>query len=318
MISPPAALAAELAGLAGEVGSSRLSAAVDRLGSAYRAGGVPGGALRDIDAAAYAVYRMPATYAAVRAALGQLAAVDPSFAPRTVVDLGAGTGAALWAVADLWPSVSSLHAVEQNPAMTEVGRRLLATGGPTEVRWQTSSMVAPSVPTADLVIAGYALGELDASDRDAVLAAVAADTVVVVEPGTPRGFATVRSVRDALVAAGRTVAAPCPHSVACPMTGSDWCHFAIRLPRSAAQRRVKGGELGYEDEKFSFVAASRRPVTPAAARILRHPQRRTGHVGLRLCGVDGATSDVIISKRNKELYRTARKADWGDEWPPRV
>ncbi|MGI8879215.1 MAG: small ribosomal subunit Rsm22 family protein [Jatrophihabitans sp.] len=317
MISPPAALAAELAALAGEVGSARLTAAVDRLGSAYRADGVPGGALRDVDAAAYGVYRMPATYAALRAALGQLAAADPSFAPRSVVDLGAGTGAALWAVADLWPSISSLHAVEQDPAMTEVGRRLAAAGALPDVDWQAGSVVAAALPAADLVIAGYALGELDAPDRDGVLAAVAADTVVVVEPGTPRGFTNVLAARGALIESGRSVAAPCPHSDACPMAGSDWCHFAVRLPRSAAQRRAKGGELGYEDEKFSFVAASRRPVTPAAGRILRHPQRRTGHVGLRLCGADRATSDVIVSKRNKELYRSARKADWGDEWPPR-
>ncbi len=314
MISLPASLAAALDGLAAEVGSARLTAAAARLGSAYRAAGVPDGALRDVDAAAYAVYRMPATYAAVRAALGQLVAADPSFAPRTVVDLGAGTGAALWAVTDVWPSVAAVHAVELDPAMSVLGRRLSA--ALPAVHWHASSMVGAQLPSADLVVAGYALGELPQDDASAVLASVGSDTVLVVEPGTPRGFATVRAVRGRLIESGRHVAAPCPHSAGCPMTGRDWCHFAVRLPRSAAQRRVKGGELGYEDEKFSFVAATRRPVTPAAGRILRHPQRRTGHVGLRICAADGTAVERIVSKRSKELYRAARKADWGDEWPP--
>jgi ribosomal protein RSM22 (predicted rRNA methylase) len=142
------------------------------------------------------------------------------------------------------------------------------------------------------------------------------ETVLVVEPGTPRGYATVLAARAGLVGAGMGVAAPCPQSGACPLAGPDWCHFSVRLPRTPALRRLKGGELGYEDEKFSFVAATRTSVTPAPGRVLRHPRRRGGHVILRVCGVDGTVTDPVVSRRAGAVYRAARKAQWGDAWPP--
>lgn len=62
------------------------------------------------DAAAYAVVRMPATFAAVSAALGHTRDVC---APevRTVLDAGAGTGAAEWAAAALFGSAERFTCV---------------------------------------------------------------------------------------------------------------------------------------------------------------------------------------------------------------
>ena len=117
-----------------------------------------------------------------------------------------------------------------------------------------------------------------------------------------------------MIAAGADLAAPCPHMAACPMAAlNDWCHFSERLDRSAAHRRAKGGELAYEDEKFSYVAASKIPATRAPSRIVRHPQRKPGHVILDLCTNDGLKRQTI-GKSNKEAWRAARKADWGDAW----
>ena len=167
----------------------------------------------------------------------------------------------------------------------------------------------------------YVLGELPAPDRESLVtrAAGAAQAVVVVEPGTPDGYARIIEARRLLLAAGFTVLAPCPHGGTCPVTGDDWCHFAARVSRSALHRQVKGGTLPYEDEKFSYVAALRTETAPppAAGRVVRHPQIRKGQVLLDLCLPGGALRRETVSKRHGDLYRAARDARWGDDWPPR-
>src|SRR5258708_21955953 len=97
----------------------------------------------------------------------------------------------------------------------------------------------------------YSLGESD--DASLLRAAWYASrkALIVIEPGTVAGFECVRKVRDQLIALGAHIAAPCPHANPCPMTGNDWCHFAARVERSSMHRRLKGGDLGHEDEKFS-------------------------------------------------------------------
>ena len=99
------------------------------------------------------------------------------------------------------------------------------------------------------------------------------------------------------------------------MRGSarDWCHFSQRLGRTALHRRLKSGELGYEDEKFSYVVASKLPVCKAAARIVRHPTVRKGHLELQLCAPGGLRKETVTRSQG-EKYKQARKAKWGEEW----
>jgi ribosomal protein RSM22 (predicted rRNA methylase) len=347
VIEIPPTLATALSALAGRWPRRELAAAAARLSSAYRADGAPGRPLRELDAAAYAVYRMPATYAAVRAALAAAQRRDPAWRPRSVCDLGAGTGAVAWAVADAFgggiASVSDdveagndhgfsvvIDAVERDPAMARIGQQM--SPATARVRWVVRDVTAPARPSAepggpgtgpDLAVLAYSLGELVAENRAAVVDGIAADadSVLIVEPGTPRGFATIVAAREALVRLGLHVLAPCPHSRPCPVEAPDWCHFAQRLPRSAAMRQLKGADLAYEDEKFSYVLVRRADVADvtesgaAAARIVRHPRHHGGHTGLRLCDPSGELRDVVVSKRDREAYRRARKAEWGHPWP---
>jgi ribosomal protein RSM22 (predicted rRNA methylase) len=167
----------------------------------------------------------------------------------------------------------------------------------------------------------YVLGELPAAARaDAVdrLAGASTGAVVVVEPGTPAGYARIMAARDRLIAAGWTIAAPCPHDGECPMRpAGDWCHFSTRLPRSGLHRQLKGGSLAYEDEKFSYVAAVRGEVAArCAARVVRHPLTRKGLVSLRLCTADDGLQTRPVSKRQGAIYRAARETSWGDCWDP--
>lgn len=179
------------------------------------------------------------------------------------------------------------------PAL-DLGRELASTQGELadSVRWERGRIGAHDTPEADLVTVSYVLKELTEADRAVVVdaaARAATGAVVIIEPGTPDGYARVIEARDRLIAAGFQVAAPCPHSAACPIVpGTDWCHFSARVARSSLHRQVKGGSLAYEDEKFAYVAATRFDPTPAEARVIRKPQTRKGQVLLDLCESKGA------------------------------
>jgi ribosomal protein RSM22 (predicted rRNA methylase) len=137
---------------------------------------------------------------------------------------------------------------------------------------------------------------------------------VVIEPGTPRGFGVVHAARAALIADGGKILAPCPHNGQCPMAArGDWCHFARRIPRTALHRQLKSGALGYEDEKFSYMAASRYDTDSVVSRIVRHPQKHSGHVLLTLCTRHGFEVRTV-ARSQVNAYPRARRAEWGEGW----
>ncbi|MEU2429995.1 small ribosomal subunit Rsm22 family protein [Streptomyces sp. NPDC007861] len=321
-----ATLPEALAGLLDGLPPNRAAQAVDRLIASYR-GDTPTDApvLRDrADVAAYAAYRMPATFEAVRSALAALRAATPAWVPATHTDVGGGTGAASWAVADAWPEGGHRTTVLDwaEPALA-LGRELAAGADSPALRaaqWRRARIgKGLELDPADLITISYVLKELTAADREELVAraAAAGQAVLVVEPGTPDGYERIIAARDRLIAAGLRVAAPCPHSAACPIVpGTDWCHFAARVSRSSLHRRVKGGSLAYEDEKFSYVAATRFPAAPAPSRVTRKPQIRKGQVLLDLCSADETLHRTTVTKRHGPDYRAARDTSWGDEWPP--
>ncbi|NEA87527.1 rRNA methyltransferase [Streptomyces sp. SID7958] len=322
-LTPADTLRSALAGLLDGLPPRQAAQAVERLISTYR-GATPTGApiLRDrADVAAYAAYRMPATFEAVRSALEAFADTVPDWAPGDHLDVGGGTGAAAWAVNATWGGERPVTVLDWAEPALAVGRELAASHPALKgVRWQRSRIgAALTLESTDLVTVSYVLNELTEADRAALVdaAAGAARTVVIVEPGTPDGYARVIEARDRLISAGFRVAAPCPHSDACPIVpGTDWCHFSARVSRSSLHRQVKGGSLAYEDEKFSYVAATRLPAVPAASRVVRRPQIRKGQVLLDLCEAPPSLRRATVTKRHGDQYRAARDTDWGDPWPP--
>ncbi|MCX5343936.1 small ribosomal subunit Rsm22 family protein [Streptomyces atratus] len=318
------ALRAALAGLLDGLPPKQAAQAVDRLIANYR-GTTPTDApvLRDrSDVAAYAAYRMPATFEAVRSALAALQEAAPDWVPATHTDIGGGTGAASWAVAGAWEGPRTTVLDWAEPALA-LGRELAAISGIPALRtaeWRRARIgTGLELAPTDLITVSYVLKELTADARAGLVdtAAAAAQAVVVVEPGTPDGYARIIEARDRLIAAGLKVAAPCPHNDACPIEpGTDWCHFSARVSRSSLHRQVKGGSLPYEDEKFSYVVATRFRTEPVRARVTRKPQIRKGQVLLDLCTRDEALQRSTVTKRHGELYRAARDIAWGDEWPP--
>jgi ribosomal protein RSM22 (predicted rRNA methylase) len=166
----------------------------------------------------------------------------------------------------------------------------------------------------DLVILAYALNELDAEVRQSVLTRLwraTADTLVIVEPGTPAGWQRILAARRQLIEAGAHVIAPCPHADECPLVPPDWCHFAARVARSRLHRQAKGAEVPWEDEKFSYVAVSRVSALCLGARVIARPRKASGRVTLKLCRPDGSAGDQLFSRRDGAPFKRAWRSDWG-------
>lgn len=286
---------------------AELASAARRLSEAYRRG-EPVRLHRRTDLAAYALTRMPATFAALSTVFAELPA-----APRSLIDFGAGPGTSLWAAQDVFDATPAATLIEQNTNWAEFAGQL---GLPTAT-WRHADLRrlerAPEVH--DLAVLSYVLNELSPADAARVLHQAwdaAGTALVLLEPGTPAGFARVLDARRQLIEWGAHIAAPCPHSGECPLQKPDWCHFAVRVDRTRAHRFAKGGELGYEDEKFSYVVATRSAPAVAASRVLRHPLHSAGKAELKLCTPTGLKT-LIAGKKHPD-WKQARKASWGDRW----
>jgi ribosomal protein RSM22 (predicted rRNA methylase) len=305
------------AALAG-VPLAALTAAAQALSQRYR-NEVRDGRLHVSDerlALAYIATRMPATYAAVRAAMTALAERRPDFAPQSLLDIGAGPGTVVWAAAEQWSGLRSATLVEASPAIRALGARLAAHSPPARITWRAGDLRG-GIPegTHDLVTLAYVLDELAPTERSAVVArlwSLTGDVLLIVEPGTTTGWQRILAARAQLIAAGAHLLAPCPHAQACPITAPDWCHFMARVARSRVHRLAKEAEVPWEDEKFVYLAASRAPAAGHTSRVLARPDGASGRVRLKLCRPDGDATSRLVTRREGDAFRHARRVTWGD------
>ena len=282
---------------------------------------------RDEEAAVYSLMRMPATFSAVSFALEKVCEMS-DFVPRSLLDAGAGTGGATFAANEFF-ALDSITCLEREPAMENIGKKLFSFGEDKairEARYIRADLVEEATKAndnskkyvSDLVISSYVLNEMSMEDRMKVVKWLWDNTekmLVIIEPGTPVGFANIRRIRDFLMEQGAYVCAPCPHMENCPVTGDDWCHFTVRVQRGKIHKMLKNADVPYEDEKFSYIAFSREPLKmDKCGRIMRHPITLKGRVELSICTSDGIYTKTVTKKDN-EAYKCAKKSDCGDIYP---
>ena len=284
------------------------------------------------DAKAYAAFRMPATFAAAYFAMKQIQECLPQWNPQTLLDTGAGPGTIMWAASSVWPTLQHMTLLEREESMIALGKKLAGYSSPPPIQnavWRkmditdllqssanTTKMNTGDTDTYDIVTASYVLGELRESNRESYIKSLWEATrgiLLLIEPGTPAGFARIRLAREQLMASDAAILAPCPCNISCPMTGGNWCHFSQRVSRSRLHKQVKSAEAPYEDEKFSFVTASRLEGYP----IQGHPQVRKGHIILECCTSEGLITKTV-TRKEKEKYRIAKDLIWGSAVPPDV
>jgi ribosomal protein RSM22 (predicted rRNA methylase) len=310
----PRSLVAAIEAEAVRAGMREVHVAAKQLSEGYRAGRQQ----RFHDPAARAAYlalRAPATWATCIHALRNLSTLDV----RSAADYGCGAGASSWALASTFPQLETLTMMDVERPMLELSQQLAPAIEQECYRRamrRAGSYLREEMQPADMTMLAWTLNELSNEEAERAVLRVWAQTkvaMVIVEPGMPVVFPRLLRWREMLLAAGAHLAAPCPGAYACPMQAPDWCHFTQRIERSSLQRRLRGGTLSYEDEKFSYLVFTRQPSNPATARIVRRPVHSKGLIQLSLCK-DSLIVNEGVRKADKDKFAQARKAEHGDGW----
>ncbi len=269
--------------------------------------------------AAYLEMRVPATFAAVSHVGRELARCLDLGGLTSLLDLGAGPGTALHALSPWLPALRLATLVDRDEDLLDIAERLAtALDAPgLVVRAEQRDIADAHRPdSSDLVVMSYALGEVAPRDRARTVAGAWLNTrqaLVIIEPGTTKGFERILEARQVLITRGAHIAAPCPHAAACPMRAPDWCHVPVRVERTRRMRQVKHGDLGYEDEAIAYLIATTAPPPPLEARIVARPRIMKGQVQIPLCTSTGL--DTLIVTRRDAAWHGARHARWGERWP---
>lgn len=221
-----------------------------------------------------------------------------NFQPRRVLDFGIGCGSASAAALDQFgESIEWIHGIDPSHVMRQAAEQFLTSltqdnqTSISSLRTTFSSQLtseSSAQPKFDLAVCAFTALELP--DTASCLAAAAilweklqpGGLFVMVEPGTPTGFLTIRTVRSLIIDASLdekethcSVVAPCTHSGTCPMdnivalenrlykpkrtisakqgldeeslTRTGYCSFVQNLPI--------GGD---KKEKFSYIVLQKR------------------------------------------------------------
>jgi ribosomal protein RSM22 (predicted rRNA methylase) len=271
---------------------------------------------------AYMAARLPATYGATHQVFRR---IESFLSPIvSLLDLGAGMGALAWAAAAGMPNLRSITLFERDVEMLRMGQHLTQDKlSPIEIAWCRNDITqASSFPSHEVVVLSYVLNELSLKEQvHAIQKAYEATEkfLILIEPGTPKGYGNILLARTLLIDHGAHIIAPCSHKAPCPLApafkeGKDWCHFRVRIPRGKYHRRAKEATLPYEDEKYSYLVVSPHQHSISEDRVIKAPMLKTGHVILDLCTTSGQEERRIVSKSEGEIYGRARDCDWGDEW----
>jgi len=133
---------------ASQVPFARLKIAASRLSDQYRAGGgtAASGLSEEERTAAYLAVRFPATYAAALAVLTECGNRLPTI--TSLLDLGAGCGAATLAALQVFPELQACTLIETDRALSSAGREVIPNAD-----WRRERLEDATFPEADLVVA---------------------------------------------------------------------------------------------------------------------------------------------------------------------
>ncbi len=277
--------------------------------------------ISDNERLSYIASRMPATMKVIEYSLKEIKKIS-KIKIKTILDLGSGPGAIIWAVLSylnlqhinrVFPNIL---AVDKDEKMLWYGKELIKQeiGISKKVVFEKNDILKIKNFDFDLVMLSYVANELKNFQIDKIINRwffSKSKIIVFVEPGTRCGFKNIKYIRASLIKKSCDLIAPCPNTLKCPIPKNDWCHFFVRVKRSKIHKYIKGASLGYEDEKFSYVIATKQKIKHPKARILRFVKKTKKDLQFVLCK-DGKISLEKVLRKDKKRYKIVEKLNWGD------
>ncbi len=271
---------------------------------------------------AYLLFYWPVSYAQARATISEL----PS-RPRSVLDLGAGPGPLAFAALDA--GASQVTAADRSKRALELAQALATEAG----EGLSTRDWSPEKPLPDgrydLITMGHVVNELfngQVAPRVALLEKIlervtTGGSLLVLEPALRDTSRALLQVRDALVAKGYAVRAPCLFRGSCPalLKESDWCHAERqwRMPK-LVEELARAAGLHKESLKMSYLALAPKgeawaePPPGTLFRIVSEALPGKGRRRYMGCGPEGRVGLAMQEKHENEKNRLFFKAWRGD------
>lgn len=263
---------------------------------------------------AYLAYRTPATYAVAEAVFSHF----PKASVESLLEIGAGIGALRFLYEEKFSFLKQVVLFERDQEMVELGIELNKRASfPFNQQWEQKIIDEKTrFPTVDLAVFSYSIGEFSEQMQTHLLTQLqeSAESILLIEPGTPKSYHNLLKRREHLIRAGWFIHAPCPHEYSCPLKENDWCHFSERVARSKEHRLLKEGTLGFEDEKYFYLIASKTAPNQRKNCILAPPKQDKRGVELKTCTTNESVKKIFFSKKDKEKFSLFKKLRWGDRF----
>lgn len=238
----------------------------------------------------HAYYRFVPHWSVARRALQEASSlIGPSWKPKKVLDFGMGCGSASAAAHDVFgDSIDWIHGIDPSQTMRECAKVMLeeiTKGSEHKPQVTSSNHLETSVSSAgtfDLALFTYTAMEFTNNASTMAAAALLWEklndngVLLMVEPGTPDGFRSVKSVRSMLLDCCKdecTIIAPCTHHGMCPMESFQVNNKAFKHERwqggspDSSKQVIRSGFCSFvqtmpmtdgKDEKFSYLVMQKK------------------------------------------------------------
>lgn len=173
----------------------------------------------------YLAARLAPNYAAAYTVFNEIKKSDPTFVPKTVLDFGSGIGSSMYAANQVWPaSINEHFNCDSSKAMNDVSRLVMQGGNEQQPLLYPGVFYRQFLPASvmvriewiihliivnlfqikyDMVVSSYTLMELpNQRSRVQVIENLwnkTQDLLVLIETGSPEGFATILEARNLIL-----------------------------------------------------------------------------------------------------------------------